>query len=85
MDFVDHSYDYRRNWTPLSPIAITDLKYRDQALFKIKLVTIRAEAALVISAIFFQVYCSFRPFDCFLFMYSFWLSFSGKQTQSGPS
>ena len=22
-DFVNHSYDYRPNWTPLSPVAIT--------------------------------------------------------------
>ena len=23
-DFVNHSYDYRPNWTPLSPITITE-------------------------------------------------------------
>ena len=24
IDFVNHSYDYRPNWTPLSPITITN-------------------------------------------------------------
>ena len=23
-DFVNHSYDYRPNWTPLSPVTITN-------------------------------------------------------------
>ena len=23
-NFVDHSYDYRQNWTPLSPVTITN-------------------------------------------------------------
>ena len=26
-DFVNHSYDYRPNWTPLSPITITYYYY----------------------------------------------------------
>ena len=26
-DFVNHSYDYRPNWTPLSPITIIYLSY----------------------------------------------------------
>ena len=25
-DFVNHSYDYRLNWTPLSPVTITNIK-----------------------------------------------------------
>ena len=24
LDFVNHSYDYRQNWTPFSPITITN-------------------------------------------------------------
>ena len=28
-DFVNHSYDYRQNWTPLSPINITNNKNTD--------------------------------------------------------
>ena len=27
-DFVNHSYDYRPNWTPLSPITIINLLYK---------------------------------------------------------
>ena len=26
-DFVNHSYDYRPNWTPLSPVTITNHNY----------------------------------------------------------
>ena len=26
-DFVNHSYDYRPNWTPLSPVTITKFVY----------------------------------------------------------
>ena len=28
-DFVNHSYDYRPNWTPLSPITITNHNYNN--------------------------------------------------------
>ena len=40
--------------TDRSPITITDWIYRDLAFFKIKLVTIRAQAALVIISNFFS-------------------------------
>ena len=26
-NFVNHSYDYRLNWTPLSPVTITNSRY----------------------------------------------------------
>ena len=35
-DSVNHSYDYRPNWTPLSPVTITNLDNFEhlQAIFK---------------------------------------------------
>ena len=39
-DFVNHSYDYRPNWTPLSPVTITNTGKIDLKLDSVSLLTL---------------------------------------------
>ena len=36
-NFVNHLYEYRKNWTPLSPITIINYKIKNRAASSMKL------------------------------------------------